>query len=389
MRALVSLCLLSFLVNLGYGIVLPILPTLAAATAFDVGLMYSVFSATKLVAQLVGGASADRIGAERVLRYGVAGYAVSLAGLALSTNLPMVLAFRALEGVTVGVAVPAVSALVLGSSTAEDFTRRHGIVLGIGGAGMVVGPLIGFAVGRPSIRPAMFVVAAVTVLASWLVPRFAATESRPNSTALGVSAMARELLGYARSPVFFALVLPLAFGKLAFGLLQPLLPLHAVRIGLSDFDVAALFGATGVLFALMQPVAGALRAHVSARTMTTAFASLAALAFMGMALYPSRLGFIVTYLLYVAFGSLLFAANSGLVGETYHDARDDHGKVFGGMHSVTDLGMLVGPPVLLAIYERDVTTGFVVLVVLGALAVLGFTRGPRMTEVTAPGSGAQ
>src|SRR5690606_18274273 len=129
------------------------------------------------------------------------------------------------------------------------------------------------------------------------------------------------------------------------------------RIALSDFGVAALFGATGVLFALMQPAAGALRTLISARAMTSVFAALAALSFVGMALFPGRVGFIVTYLAYVAFGSLLFAANSGLVGETYLEARDDYGKVFGAMHTVTDLGMLVGPPLLLAVYERDAALG--------------------------------
>ncbi|MBK6574720.1 MAG: hypothetical protein IPG17_00670 [Sandaracinaceae bacterium] len=54
MRTLTSLCVLSFLVNLGYGIVLPVLPTLAHATPVDVGFMYSIFSAAKLVALLIG-----------------------------------------------------------------------------------------------------------------------------------------------------------------------------------------------------------------------------------------------------------------------------------------------------------------------------------------------
>ena len=53
MRTLTSLCVLSFLVNLGYGIVLPVLPTLAHATPVDVGFMYSIFSAAKLVALLI------------------------------------------------------------------------------------------------------------------------------------------------------------------------------------------------------------------------------------------------------------------------------------------------------------------------------------------------
>ena len=106
MRTLTSLCVLSFLVNLGYGIVLPVRPTLAHATPVDVGFMYSIFSAAKLVALLIGGAAADRVGAERVLRWGVVAYAVSLAGLGWADSVSSVLVFRAVEGLAVGVVVP-------------------------------------------------------------------------------------------------------------------------------------------------------------------------------------------------------------------------------------------------------------------------------------------
>ncbi|MBK6811241.1 MAG: MFS transporter [Sandaracinaceae bacterium] len=374
MRTLTSLCVLSFLVNLGYGIVLPVLPTLAHATPVDVGFMYSIFSAAKLVALLIGGAAADRVGAERVLRWGVVAYAVSLAGLGWADSVSSVLVFRAVEGLAVGVVVPAVSAIVLSTGDAPDFTRRHGIVLGVGGAGMVVGPLVGFAVGRESVRPAMLATAGVTLLAAWLVPKLAA---HVRASSAGPVSLARELLGYARSGVFVILVLPLAFGKLAFGLLQPLLPLHAERIALTDLEVAALFGATGVLFALMQPVAGVVRRRFSARGMTAAFAALAALAFVAMAFWLGKLGFVGSYLAYVVFGSLLFAANSGLMGETYHEAQDDHGKVFGAMHAVTDLGMLVGPPLLLALYERDAALTFLALTSLGVVATGIFALGTR------------
>lgn len=373
LQNLIILGLLSFLVNLGYGIVLPVLPTLAAATAFDVGMMYTAFSATKLVAQLYGGASADRFGAHVLMRIGVGIYAVSLAGLAFSHTVLFVLAFRVLEGVAVGICVPAVSALVLGTGDEASFTRRHGVVLGIGGAGMVMGPLVGLLVGRDSVRAAMIAIAIVTALAALCAPRIERAEVAIDDDAFS----AQALLRYAASPAFMLLVLPLAFGKLAFGVLQPLIPLHAARTGMSDTMVAMLFVMTGVLFAVTQPVVGLLRARMNARDIALGCAVLAALSLGAIAGYSGPVGFSTCYLVYVVFGSMLFAANSGLVGETHHEAERDHGKVFGAMHTVTDAGMLVVPPLLLALYERDLRACFVTVGALGLGAALVFAVGTR------------
>lgn len=368
LRALFILGFLSFFVNLGYGIVLPVLPTLAAATALDVGFMYSSFSGTKLVAQLFGGAASDRFGAGSMVRLGVVLYALSLAGLAVSHTVPMVIVFRVVEGIAVGVCVPAMSAVVLGSGDETSFTKRHGIVLGIGGAGMVMGPLVGLLVGRDRVREAMLVIAIATVLAVFVLPPVSAERAKVDETAFSP----RALLRYAASPAFIVLVLPLAFGKLAFGVMQPLLPIHAANARMSDGLVAALFALTGILFAATQPLVGALRRAFTPRSIAAFCVVASAGSLASIALFPGRVGFSAGYLAYVAFGSMLFAANSGLVGETHHEAESDHGKIFGAMHAVTDAGMLLGPPAVLALYERDRALSFVALGALGALAALVF-----------------
>lgn len=380
LRILLTLGALSFLVNLGYGIVLPVLPTLADATPFDVGLMYTVFSATKLAAQLYGGAAADRFGAGPAMRLGVAIYAASLAGLAAAHSVAAVLVFRVVEGVAVGLCVPAMSSIVLGTGDEASFTRRHGIVLGLGGVGMVSGPVIGLAAGRDHVREAMVVIAAATVAGALFAPKVAPPSTTDSASPLAEHDEAafefRSLIRYVASPGFAFLVAPLAFGKLVFGVLQPLLPIHAAREHMSDATVAMLFALTGILFAATQPLVGALRSRFSSRTLALACLLASAASVGAMALFDGPIGFSTAYLTYVVFGSMLFAANSGLVGETFHAEQQDHGKVFGAMHSVTDAAMLLGPPLLLAVYDRDARVSFATLGALGLVFALAFVVGP-------------
>ena len=378
-RSLAAICAIAFLTNLGYGVVLPILPGLVAGVGggLAIGVVYGVFSAAKIGAQLVGGVAADRWGDRRLLLVSTVLYAITLGWLAFAASPAAFILARVLEGIAVGLSYPAGTAAVSRLARPGRFGRDMGLLLGIGGAGIVVGPLLGIALGRQDVRVPLLVLAAVTLLVAPLSLRIADGEARrPAPLSRDVRVVGRFLL----SASFLVLVLPVAFNKVVFSVFQPLLPLHAVTLALPDWAVAGLFAATGILFALAQPVAGALTDRVSARAVTASAFAVVCVLLGAMAVFTSAPAFSLLYGAYVFAGSMLFTADMKLVGDSFGE-RDAHGKIFGVAHAVTDLGMTIAPIVLLPLHERSPGLLFATLAGLGLLTLGAFSLRPRALPV--------
>ena len=85
MLAVATLAL--FVVSLGYGVIVPLLPELAGGRgATDEGLLsavYAGYAAAKIGCQVPGGVWVDRVGAEKVVRWALAAFTLSLAGFLL------------------------------------------------------------------------------------------------------------------------------------------------------------------------------------------------------------------------------------------------------------------------------------------------------------------
>ncbi|MBK5110978.1 MAG: MFS transporter [Thermoleophilia bacterium] len=93
---------------------------------------------------LVGGKIGDMIGRRRAFGIGLVIYAAGSATTALSGSV-VVLAFgwSVLEGVGAALVLPAMIALVAGSYSGKDRALAYGILGGVAGAGIAVGPILG------------------------------------------------------------------------------------------------------------------------------------------------------------------------------------------------------------------------------------------------------
>lgn len=378
---LIALVLASLLTNAGYGIVLPVLPSLVVASASAVGAVYSFFSVSKTAAQLCGGVWSDSRSASQVLVVSLLLYAVSLCGLAASHELSMLIIWRAVEGVAVGLSYPSGAALLLQHDAAR-FTRNNGAIITAGGVGLVAGPAAVAWAGAEAARGMMTGLAAATaVVTLWLVaisPR--ALAARPSASLAGTI---RVLARYARSPYFWALLMPLAFGKMVFSVLQPLLPLHAARLHANEQWSGALFAATGIVFALCQPFSAWATQRFSHRTVVTFATSFAAFDLAAAGVWvDSRAMFSVAYLGYVAFGSMLFAALLGWVAVQAGAESSSQATLFGVTHALTDVSTFIAPPLLLGLYDHDTSAPFVILAALGLLAALAFRLGKMPATTT-------
>ena len=216
-------------VMLGYGLVIPLFPFYIeklGASGSALGLLVSISALLELIFGPIWGSVSDRTGRKPILLLGVLGYALSSLLFGLSTEVWMLFASRALSGVLSS----AVSATALAYISDCTSTEERGWGMGMLGAamglGIILGPAAGGWLGASSLSLPFFIAAGMSlvalVLGAVLLP-----ESLPVE--------ARSCAGKVKT-VQFGLLWQSLFGPV--GLL--LFMLFLVSFGLTNFE--SVFG---------------------------------------------------------------------------------------------------------------------------------------------------
>jgi EmrB/QacA subfamily drug resistance transporter len=103
--------------------------------------LYALVMATLMV---TGGKLGDILGRRRVFRIGLVIYASGSALTAASWSVPsLTLGWSILEGIGAAMVMPALFALVAGNFQGRDRALAYGVLGGVAGAGIAVGPILG------------------------------------------------------------------------------------------------------------------------------------------------------------------------------------------------------------------------------------------------------
>ncbi|HEX7279455.1 MAG TPA: MFS transporter [Solirubrobacterales bacterium] len=93
---------------------------------------------------LTGGKLGDLLGRKRAFRIGLCIYGVGSALTAVAWNVPsLVLGWSVLEGIGAALVLPAMVALVAANFEGQDRAMAYGVLGGVAGAGIAVGPILG------------------------------------------------------------------------------------------------------------------------------------------------------------------------------------------------------------------------------------------------------
>jgi EmrB/QacA subfamily drug resistance transporter len=93
---------------------------------------------------LTGGKLGDLLGRKRAFKIGLCIYGVGSALTAVSWNVPsLVLGWSVLEGIGAALVLPAMVALVASNFDGQDRAMAYGVLGGVAGAGIAVGPILG------------------------------------------------------------------------------------------------------------------------------------------------------------------------------------------------------------------------------------------------------
>lgn len=174
---------------IGIGIITPVLPALItklsnagniSVTARYIGWFMSIYAFMQfLFAPVLGGLS-DRYGRRPVLLCSLLGLGIDYFILALAPDIAWLFVGRLINGI-MGASVPTAAAYISDSSTPEKRGKYFGMVSAIVGVGMIIGPVVGGALGQYGERIPFYTAAALSVL-NLIYGFFVLPESLPENS---------------------------------------------------------------------------------------------------------------------------------------------------------------------------------------------------------------
>jgi EmrB/QacA subfamily drug resistance transporter len=254
---LLVVCLAQFMVILDVAIVNVALPSMRAGLHFSTtGLQWVVNAYTLTFAGflMLGGRSADLLGRRRVFLVGTAMFALASLGCALAGSRDLLIAARAVQGLSGAVLSPATLSIIT-SSFAEGRERNRGLAAwgAVGGLGASSGALLGGVLTQTFGWPAIFAVnvplgIVVVALGARLIPATARAEGRRHFDVTGALLVTAGLVsltfGIVRTDTLgwgsTGVLAPLAAGVALIAAFlfvearvarEPLVPLSIFRIG--------------------------------------------------------------------------------------------------------------------------------------------------------------
>jgi len=338
---------ISFLVAVGFGLIIPAIPIFAKTFGVSntlIGLIVSSFAIMRFVSGLFSGKLVDRFGERVVLGFGL--FMVSiftlLAGLAQSYE--QLLIFRTAGGL--GSSMFSVSAGALILRVVSDNQRGRAQSLYNGGfiAGGVAGPAFGGALSALSPRAPFFIYSGL-LIAAGTVSLIYLHESRLGAKQVVESderAMTiREALQI--KPYLYSLFLSFVGSWVLFGMRSSILPLFVVE------DLGASASIVGLSFTIALVAQGAVMVRAGKYSDKNGRKPIILVGFsvvmlsLALLILSTNIYFYMAAMIVMGFGAGFAASAGAIVGDVI---KGKSGKVYAFWQMSGDAGMMVGPVLL-------------------------------------------
>jgi MFS family permease len=338
---------ISFLVAVGFGLIIPAIPIFAKTFGVSntlIGLIVSSFAIMRFVSGLFSGKLVDRFGERVVLGFGL--FMVSiftlLAGLAQSYE--QLLIFRTAGGL--GSSMFSVSAGALILRVVSDSQRGRAQSLYNGGfiAGGVAGPAFGGALIALSPRAPFFIYSGL-LIAAGTVSLIYLHESRLGAKQVVESderAMTiREALQI--KPYLYSLFLSFVGSWVLFGMRSSILPLFVVE------DLGASASIVGLSFTIALVAQGAVMVRAGKYSDKNGRKPIILVGFsvvmlsLALLILSTNIYFYMAAMIVMGFGAGFAASAGAIVGDVI---KGKSGKVYAFWQMSGDAGMMVGPVLL-------------------------------------------
>lgn len=338
--------LIVFIDLLGFGIVIPILPSYAehgfGATDFTVGLLVASFSAAQFLFTPIWGRLSDRFGRRPILLIGLFMTAVSYVLFGLATSLTLLFISRLLGGIG-GANISAAQAYIADVTKPEERARGMGMIGAAFGLGFVFGPVMGGLLVEYGYHVPGFAAAALSTIAL-VTAIFFLPESHTDRSSTQHVYPHHALSAALRRPdtaMLLGLFFLVTFG---YANIYATFPMISTRdFGFTDREVGYLFGFIGLVGAVVQ--GGLIRPLTGRYSERTLFRFGAFCTMVGLALIPytgHSTALLLTVLVVLSFGSgLINPTTLSMISKSVE--ASDQGGVLGINQSMGALARSLGP----------------------------------------------
>src|SRR6202011_1118045 len=245
-RSVAAVLLLALFINVGTGMVLPILPLYARSFGVDyaeAGLLVAAFYIARLVFDLTAGVVLDRLGIAAAGAIGLLAVAAGALFTGLSPSFPIAVACWAIAGAGAAIVWAAMYNALIRSVPKSRMARALSLFYGAFNGGIVAGGFLGGLIAGPLGLPApLFFLAAIAVGLAGLM-RALLPKRPPPDTSTSPSSGGLSTAALFRIPGFAAAVIALLANLWMFGaVFNTLVPLYARDVlRLSPVGIGILF----------------------------------------------------------------------------------------------------------------------------------------------------
>ena len=345
-RSLLILIFVLFVVMLGYGIVIPILPFYIesmGAGGTELGFLVASYAVMRLIFGPIWGGLSDRVGRKPILLIGILGYVITMVWFGLANTLWMLFAARILSGILSSATAPTTMAYIGDSSPEDERGGGMGLLGAAGGVGTIVGPVLGGFLATTSLSTPFFVAAGLALLSLILAIIFL-PESHPTEEQSAKKEAIIDLRAWREaifSPIgtLFTLTFISTCGLMIFANVFGLYALEKFNFG--PEDVGVMMMVLGLVSALVQ---GLLAGPVTKRWGDENIVKIGllggAISYGLMLLANSYLTILLTTAIFALAVALQVPALTAL---TSRRATIPQGIAMGLSNSFVSLGRIVGP----------------------------------------------
>jgi len=352
---------------LGFSVIIPLLPFWALkynASAFQVGLLFSVYSICQLIGSPLLGLISDRYGRRPVLIASQVGSVAGFILLGVATSgdwaspglgLTLVYLSRVIDGLSGG-NISTAQAYISDVTTAQDRAKGMGLIGAAFGIGFTIGPALGGILGHFAVSLPAYAAALFCAIAAWQTWKFLPESHRHvHSEESEAWLHPSRFLPILRNPVLVQMLLIFFFSMMAFVMMEATFALFMKStFGYEQLAVGLLFALAGITIAVVQGrLVGKWSKRFGEWPLVIAGPVLVASAMLLLVVvgYKPLIVFVVIALITNATGrSLQTPTLSALI--SHHSDPKQQGTVFGLFHMLGSLSRAIGPAVAGAVFTK-------------------------------------
>lgn len=369
-RSIIILFLILFLVMVGFGIIIPIMPFLLVGlggNASIVGLFMATYSLMHFLFAPYWGRLSDQIGRRPVILIGLLGYGITFVLFGLASELWMLFAIRILSGVLSSAAMPTAMAYVADVTSEEHRSRSIGLMSAAMGTGLIFGPALGGWLGQYSFSLPFFIAGLMALIACPFAYRYLPETLNRAGNILASAAVDFSVREF-KSPLFslFLLALITNFSAAMFEATFVLFAAHQADFGPKEMGVVfTLLAVIGVV--IQGSLIGRLVKRFGDMNLIKAGLLLSASGLILIIGASDMKSLLLTSAIY-NIGLALMGPSSSTLVTRY--GEQGQGTALGIMQSFGSLGRIIGPIIGGGLYELSIYSPYIVGTVIMIAAYL-------------------